>query len=222
MTDIPSIDSGLRHLVGMAVNAALGEEKELRRLMTVALQGPVKVAQAHELLLQTALFAGVPRCLNGFRVLDECLAVQGRSQSTRLLEEARATAAKAVIDPWMSGQQLFGKVYGEKASQVRTALARSHPQLESWIIRCAYGEILSRDGLDVATRELLAVAVLTALDLPLQLAGHLRGAIHCGASEGQIRAVLSLVALYTPHTPMAFELLAKMVSGQDDGEVDEV
>ena len=47
-------------------------------------------------------------------------------------------------------------------------------------------------------RELLAAAVLGVLRLPLQQESHLRGALRCGATRGEIRAVLKGCGLRVP------------------------
>ena len=69
-----------------------------------------------------------------------------------------------------------------------------HPDLASWVVRDGYGRVLSRGGLAIRERELLAVAALAALGgLEKQLESHVRGARRVGASDVQIRAVLKAV-----------------------------
>jgi 4-carboxymuconolactone decarboxylase len=73
-----------------------------------------------------------------------------------------------------------------------------HPDLERWILEQGYGEILCRPGLSLRERELLAVAVLGALDLPMQQESHLRGAGRCGVGKAELRAFLRAVGLPAP------------------------
>jgi 4-carboxymuconolactone decarboxylase len=53
-----------------------------------------------------------------------------------------------------------------------------------------YGKVLSRPELDVCTRELVNVAVLTVMGRPRQLYSHLRGALNTGAGETEITDAL--------------------------------
>jgi 4-carboxymuconolactone decarboxylase len=59
---------------------------------------------------------------------------------------------------------------------------------------------MGRPGLDLATREILNVALLSATDFTLQLHSHLRGALRAGVDPGLLRVVL-LAA--TEHLPAA-------------------
>jgi 4-carboxymuconolactone decarboxylase len=56
-----------------------------------------------------------------------------------------------------------------------------------------YGRTMSRPGLDLLRRELCTVAQTAVLEAPRQLHSHLRGALHAGATFGQVDAVLSIV-----------------------------
>ena len=53
---------------------------------------------------------------------------------------------------------------------------------------CWFGESF----LPLVERELLAVAMLSALDLPEQLKAHVRGARNAGATDAQIDLVLTI------------------------------
>jgi 4-carboxymuconolactone decarboxylase len=68
-----------------------------------------------------------------------------------------------------------------------------HPDLAEWILSDGYGRVLARPGLSIRERELLVVAVLAALDIPLQLRSHVEGARRVGATPGEIRSVLEAV-----------------------------
>ncbi len=68
--------------------------------------------------------------------------------------------------------------------------------LQEFITRNAWGTVWCRDGLDLKTRSLITVSILTALGRAHELKGHLRGALNNGATPEEIREVLLHAAIY--------------------------
>jgi 4-carboxymuconolactone decarboxylase len=68
-------------------------------------------------------------------------------------------------------------------------MAGFHPSLAGWILEDGYGKVLSRPILSIRERELIIVALLSALKLPMQLESHVRGARRVGATEGEVAAM---------------------------------
>lgn len=68
--------------------------------------------------------------------------------------------------------------------------------LQEFITRNAWGTVWCRDGLELKTRSLITVAMLTALGRAHELKGHLRGALNNGATPEEIREVLLHAAVY--------------------------
>ncbi|RJG07733.1 4-carboxymuconolactone decarboxylase [Noviherbaspirillum cavernae] len=68
--------------------------------------------------------------------------------------------------------------------------------LQDFITRNAWGTVWCRDGLELKTRSLITLAMLTALGRSQELKGHLRGAVNNGASREEIREVLLHAAVY--------------------------
>lgn len=82
----------------------------------------------------------------------------------------------------------------EKRIEALTALA---PDLGAWIIDFAYGDVVSRAGLDLRSRELVTVAALTALgNAQSQLRAHIRGALNAGCKPEEILEVILQMAVY--------------------------
>ncbi|MEL6185939.1 MAG: carboxymuconolactone decarboxylase family protein, partial [Myxococcota bacterium] len=136
-----------------------------------------------ECVLMVHLFGGVPRMIEAF---DHLEAAGGLGEPTE--EELREEG-----DLQARGRQMFETIYGNRARAVREHLHRHHPALGDWVASHAYGRVLSRPGLDAATRELLAVAALASLGQERQLASHARGAVRCGADPDAVEAVLDLL-----------------------------
>ena len=68
--------------------------------------------------------------------------------------------------------------------------------LQEFITRNAWGTVWCRDGLELKTRSLITVAMLTALGRAHELKGHVRGALNNGATPEEIREVLLHAAVY--------------------------
>ena len=83
------------------------------------------------------------------------------------------------------------------------------------ITRNAWGDVWQRPGLDLKTRSLVTVAMLTALGRQHELKGHVRGALNNGASVEEIQEVLLHASIYCG-VPCAVEALrsaAEVVDG---------
>jgi 4-carboxymuconolactone decarboxylase len=93
-------------------------------------------------------------------------------------------------DRHTSGLRALERLGGPNAAAPILAAADVAPDLVKFAIDFAFGEVLSRPGLDVRTRELCTVAALAALGHPVsQLTWHAAAALHVGARQGEIDQV---------------------------------
>jgi alkylhydroperoxidase/carboxymuconolactone decarboxylase family protein YurZ len=71
------------------------------------------------------------------------------------------------------------------------------PDLVRFAIEFAFGEVLSRPGLDLRTRELCTVAALCGLGhAEPQLKWHIEAALHVGATKGEIEQLKRIARAY--------------------------
>lgn len=162
----------------MSVAAAKGREGALRREIRAALAAGETPDRLDEALLQLVLFAGYARSINAFRVLQDL--APHRPSGDRVRDVRRRGQALC--------RRIYGPLYGRMIARMRSY----HPALAEGILVESYGRILSRGGLSTRERELIAVSVLAAFDVPLQLRSHVEGARRVGARPSEIRAVLRL------------------------------
>lgn len=95
------------------------------------------------------------------------------------------------------GLQMRKKVMGEDFVEKAFANADDFTMpLQEFISRNAWGTVWCRDGLDLKTRSLVTVSMLTALGRSHELKGHIRGALNNGATQEEIREVLLHAAIY--------------------------
>ena len=87
--------------------------------------------------------------------------------------------------------------------------------IQDHITRAAWGDVWQRPGLDIKTRSLITVAMLTALGKQNELKGHVRGALNNGATQTEIQEVLLHAAVYcgVPTAVEAFRSANEVVAG---------
>jgi 4-carboxymuconolactone decarboxylase len=86
--------------------------------------------------------------------------------------------------------------------------------IQQHITRNAWGDVWQRDGLDLKTRSLVTVGMLTALGKQNELKGHVRGALNNGATVKEIQEVLLHAAIYcgVPSSVEAFRTASEVVN----------
>lgn len=86
--------------------------------------------------------------------------------------------------------------------------------LQEFITRNAWGTVWCRGELDLKTRSLITISMLTALGRAHELKGHVRGALNNGATPEEIREVLLHAAVYcgAPLAVDAFRVAQEVVA----------
>lgn len=120
-----------------------------------------------------------------------------------------------MTDAFDQGLATRKQVMGEDF--VAAAFANATPftqPLQEHITRAAWGDVWQRPGLDLKTRSLITVAMLTALGKQNELKGHVRGALNNGATVLEIQEVLMHATVYcgVPAAVEAFRSANEVVS----------
>jgi 4-carboxymuconolactone decarboxylase len=108
-------------------------------------------------------------------------------------------------------KQVMGEAFVARAFESVTAFT---DPLQQHITRNAWGDVWQRPGLDLKTRSLVTVAMLTALGKQQELKGHVRGALNNGATVEEIQEVLLHATIYcgVPSAVEAFRSAAEVVA----------
>ena len=76
-------------------------------------------------------------------------------------------------------------------------LKKISPDLARLTVEFPYGDVVSRPGLDLRSRQIATVAALTALgNAPVQLRAHIDMALNVGCTRDEIREVIIQMAVY--------------------------
>jgi 4-carboxymuconolactone decarboxylase len=89
----PGLPRHTRRLLTIAMLVALDRGEELRLHLRAALHGGVTLAELREVLLQAAVYCGVPAAHNAFRIAGEVLAETGGGAARRRRPAAAARDA---------------------------------------------------------------------------------------------------------------------------------
>ena len=98
---------------------------------------------------------------------------------------------------YVRGLAKLKEIDGQAGEKVIDSLSDIAPDFARLLIEFPFGDIYSRPGLDLKTRELAVVAALTALgNAAPQLKVHIQGARNVGCSEQEIVEIIIQMAVY--------------------------
>lgn len=195
------LDERTKQLVELAVFASRSEySSELSSALEKAKETLAR-DEVYEVFLQQYLFVGFPSALEAMKALGKIWPKEGIQVMTETMSYQAFTER---------GQALYEQIYSKNADVVRKEMINLSPELAAWAVIEGYGKTLSRKGLDVRTRELCIVGILTQLGWKRQLFSHIMGAINAGASKEDVAAAIEIGCYEYPHRKeKALRLLEK-------------
>ena len=204
-TILATLDDATRELVRLSATVAAGNEASVREQL-LGVVDRVDAVWIEEVLLQSYLFAGFPRALNGMRAWRR---ISGRVA-------ALAAEDGGDVAQWRErGEQTCRLVYGSMYEPLRRNIRELHPELDEWMIVEGYGKVLSRPGLDLPRRELCIVAACAASGQDRQLHSHLHGSLNVGAAPQVVTETIEAIAsMLDPAHLVSARLLWARVQGK--------
>lgn len=98
---------------------------------------------------------------------------------------------------YLQGLAKLREIDGQAGEHVVASLDGIAPDFARYLIEFPFGDIYSRPGLDLRSREIAVVAALTALgNAAPQLKVHLRAALNVGVTREETVEVLMQMAVY--------------------------
>ena len=94
------------------------------------------------------------------------------------------------------GHQKGREMLKGRWNRVVSALEQANPEFANYVVEFAYGEVYTRPGLDMRSRELVAITCLTIQGLKPQLQTHILAALNVGVTQEELVEVFIHLALY--------------------------
>mgnify|MGYP000309555223 CR=1 FL=1 len=96
------------------------------------------------------------------------------------------------------GWKKLKEIDGEAGKKVFESLKDISPELGTFIIEYAFGDIYTREGLDLKSKEIAVVASLTAMgNAQPQLKVHINGALNTGSNINELKEVILQMSAYS-------------------------
>lgn len=188
----PGLDMQKREIATVAALTAMGNARpQLTTHIRASLNVGVSPNEIVETILQMALYPGFPASLNALDAAQEVFEEEGVNYDPPSIEATR--------NRYQEGSELIGQVYGDPdtAENLVENLGDIAPDMARFILEFPYGDVYSRPGLDMQSREIATIAALTAMGTAApQLKTHIRASLSVGLTEEQITECLIQMALY--------------------------
>jgi 4-carboxymuconolactone decarboxylase len=174
------------------------DKDNARILMQDALKLHVPYTSLYEALLQIHLFSGYPASIEGLSLLQEVY-----NEKPAAIEEYNVQLFK------QRGEKLCRDIYTTVFEKMNKRMHSFSPELSEWMIIDGYGKTLSRANLDIQTRELINICILSLGKWKQQVISHIRGALHVGAKIHDIEEAIE--CLQTEQTNEAYAFAKEML-----------
>ena len=186
-----NLDRRQRELIALVVLTTIQCLSEVRAHVGAALNIGITPTEIKESLYQCAPFIGFPRVQEALKIVNEVMLSRGISlplESQRQIEEG---------DRFVKGGEIQFPIYGDRIKQAVSNLPEEQREsIPRYLTELCFGDLYTRAGLDLQTRELLILCVLCALGgTDLQIKSHAAGNLKVGNSR---ETVISAITFCLP------------------------
>lgn len=187
----PGLEPRQRQLATVAALAALGNAApQLRFHIAGALNVGCTRREVVETVIHTSVYAGFPAALNALGAAREVFATHPADDDPVVKEPVDG-------DRYERGLAALRAVDGPEGVHVVSALDDIAPDLGRYIVEYVFGDIYTRTGLDLPTRELVTIAMCTALGTAApQLRVHIRAFLNVGGNRTEVVELMTQMAGY--------------------------
>jgi len=241
------LDERTRLLVSIAQFLAMGELEEFERQIPGALAAGATPREVLEIILQSTVYIGYVKAARGARIcvqvmerlgrLEEItetqLPLDGRMPERSLADERLKWPAAKSLEETAWREKILQK-YGWKgvSTRIRTQNHQSNETINNYDridprylhlwFDFIYGEMYPRGIIDDRTRLLMMVGICLALNEPVQLENHIRGALLLGANAREVLEVIVQSTAYVgmPTTVQTVRVLDRVA--KEEGRADEL
>lgn len=182
---VGNLDMKTREMLTVTSLAVQQTLPQLKAHINAALNVGVTPLEVRETLYQCAPFIGFPKTLNAIGVMNEVFKERGIETP---LEMAGTTDEKSRFE---KGAAIQKPLYGDEISKALEGLPESMgDDVSRFLTEFCFGDIYTRKGLDVKTRELLIISILVTTGDTETLKSHVKGALKAGNSKEIITAAI--------------------------------
>ena len=182
---VGSLDIKTREMLTVVSLSAQQALPQLKAHANAALNVGVTPIELRETVYLCAPFVGFPKTLNALGVINEVFAERGNKlpleSQGKTAEEERFAAGSAIQQP----------LYGNEIKEALAGLPGNMGEdAARFLTEFCFGDIYTRGGLDVKTRELLAIGILVTTGNMQTLQSHIAGSIRAGNSPETVTAAI--------------------------------
>ena len=180
-------------ILKITIFMSCNDKDNARILMQDALKLHVPYTYLYEALLQIHLFSGYPASIEGLSLLQEVY-----NEKPAAIEEYNVQLFK------QRGEKLCRDIYTTVFEKMNKRMHSFSPELSEWMIIDGYGKTLSRANLDIQTRELINICILSLGKWKQQVISHIRGALHVGVEIHDIEEAIECLQAEQTNEAYAF------------------
>lgn len=179
------LDIKTREMITCITLTTMQTLPQLKAHAAAALNVGVTPVELRETVYLCAPFIGFPKTLNALATINDVFKERGIS----LPLEAQGTVTEK--DRNEKGAAIQNILYPEGIKDaIKNVPGGLGSDVERFLTEYCFGDIYTRNGLDIKTRELLAYCVLTTLEAESQLRSHLQGNLAVGNTKEILAAAI--------------------------------
>ncbi len=170
-----SLETRTRLMVQLAALIASQAVGEYRVMLGGALNVGVRPVEVKEIVYQSVPYVGMAKVFDFLHITNEVL----RSRGIELPLPGQSTTTPEMR--FERGLEVQKRILGERIDQMYAQSPKDELHIQRFLSANCFGDYITRNGLDLKTRELLTFSMLTALGgCEPQLAGHVAANLAVG------------------------------------------
>jgi 4-carboxymuconolactone decarboxylase len=161
-----NLDDKMRELITLVVLATNQTLPQLKAHVHVALNVGLTPVEIKEAVYQCAPYIGFPKTLNAINEVNEVF----KAKNIALPIESQKTVNED--NRFDKGLAVQVQIFGDVIAKMRESATSNQKHIQDYLSAFCFGDFYTRGGLDLKTRELLTLCIISAL----------------GGAEGQVKA----------------------------------
>jgi 4-carboxymuconolactone decarboxylase len=203
-----NLDTRTRVMMILGSTIAGQELSEYKVMLGAALNIGVTPIEIKEIVYQSVPYVGIAKVLDFIHVTNEVL----QSNGIKLPLEDQSTTTPQTR--YAKGLKVQKEIFGEMIDKMYDESPKNQLHIQKYLSANCFGDYITRNGLDIKTRELLTFAMLISLGgVDPQVKGHIQGNVNVGNNKELLLSVVTQLLPYIgyPRTLNAIKCLNEVI-----------